>query len=133
VTHADVSELTLVDRIEITELLSRYSWAFDSRDGDAYVGVFTDDGELQGPTTTISGKESLRSWANDYPREPSKHFNTNVVIDGDGLVAHVSSYLVVIRLEESGLRPILMGSYEDVVHKTPNGWRINHRKLIIDR
>ncbi len=54
------------DRTEIYELYARYSWALDTGDTDAYVALFTEDGEAteetaSGATEVYRGREQIRS------------------------------------------------------------------------
>ncbi len=125
-------ELTTEDRRELTELLARYAWAFDTRDGEAYAALFTEDGMLQGPRTTIAGRDALRDWAANYDLTISRHISSNVVIEGDATQATVKSYLMSWTIDEDGIKPPLLGSYHDSVVKEPDGWRIAHRRLVID-
>ncbi|MGE0395034.1 MAG: nuclear transport factor 2 family protein, partial [Vicinamibacterales bacterium] len=60
----------------------------------------------------------------------NRHFNTSPVIIGlpDG-TARGSSYMMGISIKEKGGKPTidLMGKYEDIYVKTPDGWRMKER------
>lgn len=60
----------------------------------------------------------------------NRHFNTSPIIIGlpDG-TARGSSLMIGVSVKEKGGRPTidLMGKYEDVYVKTPQGWRIKER------
>lgn len=125
--------LSVADRLEITELLSRYAWAFDQRDGDSYADIFTENGQLQGPQTTIIGRDALRAWAADFPPATYHHSISNLVIEGSATEAVSRCYLMASQVDEHGIRPLLMGSYHDTLSKTADGWRIVHRRLVIEK
>ena len=53
------------DRLEITELYARYSWALDTGDTDGYVALFTEDAEAteetrEGGLEVRKGREEIR-------------------------------------------------------------------------
>ncbi|MGE0304234.1 MAG: nuclear transport factor 2 family protein [Acidimicrobiia bacterium] len=127
------TRLSADDRLEIIDLLARYSWAFDTRDGEAYARTFTDDGVMQGPVTTVAGAEQLTTWARDFPPSVTRHTTSNIVIEGSGERAAAKSTLVVVGAADGALTPILLGEYHDELHKTSSGWRIAHRRLVIHR
>ena len=58
------------DRLAILDMIGRYSQAWDEKDADAYVALYTDDGVFElnpelpdGPTISEHGREQIRSWA----------------------------------------------------------------------
>ncbi|MGE0308203.1 MAG: nuclear transport factor 2 family protein [Acidimicrobiia bacterium] len=125
--------LSADDRLEIIDLLGRYSWAFDARDGDAYARTFTHDGVMQGPVTAIEGVEQLTGWARDYPASLARHTISNIVIEGGADHAISKSTLVVLAGVDDEIKPVLLGEYHDSLRKTPDGWRIAHRRLVIHK
>jgi len=60
----------------------------------------------------------------------NRHFNTSPIIIGlpDG-TARGSSYMMGVSIKEKGGKPTidLMGKYEDIYVKTPDGWRFQKR------
>jgi hypothetical protein len=60
----------------------------------------------------------------------NRHFNMSPVIVGlpDG-TARGSSYMIGVSIKEEGGKPTidLMGKYEDIYVKTPDGWKIKER------
>ncbi len=66
----------------------------------------------------------------------NRHFNMSPIIVGlpDG-TARGSSYMIGITVKEPGGKPTidLMGKYEDVYVKTPEGWRMKERIWTSDR
>jgi len=79
--------VTGTDRDAIADLLARYCWAFDAGDGDAYVALWTDDGELSGFGDPSRGHEALKAAvAQSYEQLGGKtrHHLHNVVMEYDG-------------------------------------------------
>ncbi len=126
------------DRIEIDELLARYSRALDFRQFDELEGIFTPDGEFdagglghpQGPAAiremiegTIGGLDATQHLVGKSLIEFSE--------DGDS--AEVRTYLISQHIRESTPGPVkhyfLGGEYYDRVVRTPAGWRIAFRRL----
>lgn len=53
------------DRAEIQELMWRYVRALDSFDGEAYVRVFTDDGQFRSNQSVVQGRAALKKMVDD--------------------------------------------------------------------
>jgi hypothetical protein len=92
--------LTLEDRLEILELLSRYNLAADDKDVEAMVADFTEDGVIEGFYVTGQGKEAIRR---DLPAifeaegTLKRHLALNPRMVGDGETAEVSYVLLSSR------------------------------------
>jgi hypothetical protein len=72
--------------------------------------------------------------ARNIPPEPKrKHFimNSLIRLDGDRASAR-TSYLVVLQAAGAGLVPSVAGTYQDVLARTPAGWRFRERRLVHD-
>src|SRR5947209_7616671 len=89
--YAMLSQQEISDRLEIQELLVRYSHAVDTRDWDAYEGVFTDDAvidytEMGGPRGGV--KEVRKFLETAMPHFAGfQHMIANTVLEIDGDVA----------------------------------------------
>ena len=60
-----------------------------------------------------------------------RHNATNIVVDGDGLVATGSAFLIVY-LVDGGHKVISTGRYADELRKTDEGWRFTRRVFTAD-
>ena len=94
VNAADVDDLREAkDRAEIQELMWRYVRALDSFNGDAYVKVFTEDGQFRSGQNATKGRKALKKMVDDLrktraeraasgtPSPPMNHMITNTHIE----------------------------------------------------
>ena len=58
--QVDYAPTSAQDRAEIEDLMSRYLFAMDYGDLDAYVATFTEDGEIEFASGTYRGREEIR-------------------------------------------------------------------------
>jgi ketosteroid isomerase-like protein len=119
------------DRIEINDLINRHGHLVDAGELDRMGELFTADvtydvsdfglGALHGPAAVVDAARALGE------ANPVGHHVTNIVITpvGDGR-ARVRSKGIGIKADGTA------GSvtYEDVVTRRPDGWKISHRKVI---
>ena len=134
----------LEDKLEILDLIGRYSHAADGDDPQKYADLFTDDGIFHGRAgqpdeIIVKGRESL------------KRFHSNVVKRrGDSRTRHHQSATIFVKISETQAltrtylmtttrfkdRPeVLVGLtsvYEDEMVTTSSGWRIKYRKIYPD-
>jgi 3-phenylpropionate/cinnamic acid dioxygenase small subunit len=124
------------DRIEIEELLVRYSRAIDSRDFDTLETLFTEDatfdaGGLGCPTDAKAIRAMIEGTLTGL--DATQHLVGKSLIELDGDQAEVRTYLISQHIRESAPGPVkhyfLGGEYADRVVRTPAGWRIAYRRL----
>jgi 3-phenylpropionate/cinnamic acid dioxygenase small subunit len=126
--------LALEDRLAVADLIALHGHLVDSGAFDRFDELFTADviydvSGLGGePLLGIAAirDAGLRLGA----ANPAGHHVTNILIDqaADGSVTARSKFLGVRRDGTVGT-----GVYEDVVVRTPDGWRISHRRILIGR
>ncbi len=126
--------LTNDDKTEIRELVSRYNKAIDTGDADGYAATFTPDGEFVGIVGTFKGHDELRAFAADYAVNPemsdfasAQHWVTNLVVDGDGDDATAFSHLMMVKPDGEHGSIILVGHYDDTLHRVDGAWRFTRR------
>ena len=129
----------LVDRADITSALMRYAQAIDRGDLEAASRCFADDatasyeGNDVGPgrdTILAYFKGGARSLPSDKRTISSMHFIGNVLIELDGDVAHVESYMLahLFRGTDTPNEMLIRGlRYLDLFVRTQDGWQIQHR------
>lgn len=134
----------LVDKAEIEALVARYVTALDTRDAEAYAGVFTEDAEFDVSGTVHKGRAAIRKIVTDLqasrarneaagtPSPTLYHVMANTSIDVlDEANARHQSYAQTVRAGEDGRFIIgFMGRYEDVLVKRDGRWLIQSRKLV---
>lgn len=125
----------LEDKDAIRELFSEYCFRMDEFRFAELGELFTADGEWIAPYSRARGPAEIAAlMARNIPREPRrKHFimNSLIRLDGERATAR-TSYLVVLQEAGSGLVPSVAGTYEDVLVRTPAGWRFRERQLVHD-
>ena len=126
------------DRIEIEELLVRYSRALDYRRFEELAGIFTEDAEFDaGGLGHPHGPEAIRAMIEGTigDLDATQHLVGKSLIEfsADGDSAEVRTYLISQHIRESAPGDVkhyfLGGEYADRVVRTPEGWRIAYRRL----
>lgn len=137
--------LTAPDYAEIQQLYARYAFAYDTAEdnGNAYARVFTPDGAFNFPNgdprarcpviagsraAECKGHEALAKLARgsgNKSRLTLSHVTMNIVIEPTPEGATGKAYLGLPSPGGGGLR--VAGLYEDVLVKTPQGWRFKLR------
>ena len=126
------------DRIEIDELLARYSRALDYRQFDDLEDVFTADatfdaGGLGCPTGPANIRAMIEGTIGHL--DATQHLVGKSIVEfaPDGDSAEVRTYLISQHIRESAPTDVkhyfLGGEYYDKVVRTPEGWRIAYRRL----
>jgi ketosteroid isomerase-like protein len=121
----------------IRELMAAYAQALDACRFADVAACFAADGEwttdygaARGPAEIerfISGIVPVRG---EGPQR--KHYITNIIITVDGDIASAVSDYLIIRESESGLIPVMGGTYRDRFVKTAAGWRFSRKELVHD-
>lgn len=126
----------------IIDLTYAYCWALDEHRWDGLDTVFTEDATAELGSPLLTGREEIkrRVEAALSPLDDSQHMVTNHVViftrhdGGAGDTATSRCYLQaqhVRRRLEGGSNFVIGGRYEDEAVRTPQGWRLRHRRLIV--
>ncbi len=126
----------LSDRIEINDLLVRYTRALDSKDWALLDTVFTDDAELDYRSSGgIAGKlPEVKEWLERalalFPETLHLIGNSEVELDGDRARARTALYNPMFFANPDGSRHhfAIGACYLDELRRTPQGWRIVKRR-----
>ena len=126
-----MAELSIEDRVMITDLIARYAHTLDSGDLDGYVRNFAPDGVL---FEAHRGHDAIRTYVagviarRQADPNRTRHFAGAPTIDGDSERATVHSYLMWIT--EGAELPIHEAAeYNDVVVKRDGRWMFQSRVL----
>ncbi len=115
---------TAEDHVAITNLLARYCLALDLDDVDSWVDLFTADASYEVFGRTWEGHEGLRKLLRAAPG--GLHLGGPPVIDMVGVdEAATTQNLLFVEARTGTMRRTL---YTDRLHRTPDGWRIAHRR-----
>ena len=128
----DLQEIS--DRIEIQDLLSRYTDAIDRRDWDALDGVFTPDAFID--YTSVGGASGNLPEIKKFLDESFKFFESTqhligssvVDINGDEATSRTICHNPMVFKGGKDPRLLVCGIwYRDRLVRTPEGWRIAER------
>jgi hypothetical protein len=123
------------DRIEINDLLTRYTVAIDTKDWTLLDSCFTPDAQLDYTATggTKGGYPEVRAWLEKalaaFPMTVHYISNSTVTLQGDE--ARARTYVINpmgFPKEDGSLHIFTVGGfYVDRLVRTPEGWRIAER------
>jgi hypothetical protein len=125
----------LVDRAAITDVTIRYCWALDTKDWPVLDTVFTVDANADLTVDLVGREQILQRIKNALtPMDDTQHMVSNhqIVLNGDS--ATCRCYLQaqhVRKAAHGGPNFIIAGRYEDQLQRTPEGWRIVFRRLVV--
>jgi hypothetical protein len=125
----DLRELS--DRMEISDLLTAYTRAVDTRSWDDLDAVFTPDAVLDysavgGPVDTLA---AVKPWVAEGLRgfDRYQHLIGQVAIDLDGDTATATAYMTnpMVARAPDGMETLweVGGYYHHDLVRTPHGWR----------
>ena len=131
-----MSPSTVADRLAITDLTIAYCWALDTRDWDRLDDVFSADVTAELASPTLVGVEAIKARIKLalVPLDDSQHIvaNHQIVIEGDQATCRCYLHAQHVRRGvEGGDNLVIGGRYEDTMVRTADGWRINHRRLVM--
>ena len=121
--------LSLEDQLDIMELMARYNHAIDGGDPEGWAGTFTKDAVFEGSTATVKGRDEMLEFVRSRdPSNATRHWNNNVLIEGDGDDATAKVYLITF--DVSGPPKIRSsGIYHDTLKRVNGQWKFTHRKV----
>jgi hypothetical protein len=140
--------LSLEERFAILEVISKYSYTYDSLDPDGFADLFLEDARWEyyhagkeEPEICLSSREEIRNWARPrlegrVGKFNSRHHQTNTVFEsGSEDTARTRTMVLVTHHEVGDPHPLatLSGVYHDIWKKTAEGWKFAQRILYTDR
>ena len=135
---SSTSIITIEDKINIQELITKYNIALDTKNIDEWTNTWTEDGVWTAPFGEAKGKTELKNMVNQITNEfasGKRHVSSNIVIEDSSAnngMANARSYLTVIEAQKSP-EVVATGVYSDTLKKDTSGkWKFFQRKLDID-
>lgn len=132
----------LLDERAIGQVMQRYCHAMDYGPESEWVSCFTADGvfdvrDSDGDSLfRVAGHENLAGFIAEYPNTLPKfykHLYLSPIVDLDGDVARVESYVFVVWCDPGHAAEISsFGKVTDVFLRTPQGWRIKERVALTE-
>ena len=142
---ADLSEL--VNRTAIIDVLTQYSYRWDSKDSAGFAELFTEDGILErklNGVTVIGSKVEGREAIHEYAKTSHEgrladtlsqhHFSGIVFLELTDTRAVTENMALITHRTDESAAPYIRSSgyYLNTWQKTRNGWRIRKRVLKVD-
>lgn len=134
-TTLDASGLqALQDRLDVEQVLYRYSAAVDSFDKAGLRGVMADDIEgIYGNADPVHGGDALTDWIDGATASAIwQHHLLNVyTVDIDGDSARTLSYITSYQVfkEDPDAAVLLAARYHDELRRTSDGWKLSKRVM----
>ncbi len=127
--------LDIQHRLAIQELLERYCHNADYNPPERMRDMFAADGIFEVPAMELrfEGIESIIAFFK-LSRESNssmRHVISNIVIEGDADQAKSAAYLQVISVKDGVITPLGFGRYMDQLRHYPEGWRLQHRLVVM--
>ena len=146
IRNVQAAESFEVDRQQILDLISRYSYTWDGKDAEAFSALFQDNATISTysagtlSSTTRSNKERL---ARAHERLQlfttqgiqTRHYQTNTILErlSDGTVRGDTLFQVAWQYpSEPAPKLVHSGTYGDLFAKTSSGWKFASREIHID-
>ena len=134
------SALTGQDYAEIEQLIARYYQALDFEDRTMFESIWTEDAvyRIESMGQPVEGRDAIVErtvgrWADRPPEHERRHWQNNLVVTPTPDGATTRTYWISFEVSYSPPKPALSGHYDDVLVRTPDGWRFKERVLTIDR
>jgi|SRR5262245_2976578 len=142
----NTKDLPAVDRQEILDLISRYSYTWDGKNAEGWTALYLDNATH----ASYSGGEFTRASQSNkerlaYARErhqsftkqgiQTRHYQTNPVLERapDGTVQGETMFSVIWQYAgEPAPKLAHSGIYRDVFVKTASGWKFGRREVHVD-
>jgi hypothetical protein len=123
----------LVDRAAISDLLHAFARALDTKDWEAYVDTYAEDGVIELPWATATREELAEFVPRDLGRfHATHHISSNHSIEIDGDTARSRSYLLAMHVldpEDQGSQWLAAGWYDNEYRRTPEGWKLTKVRI----
>jgi 3-phenylpropionate/cinnamic acid dioxygenase small subunit len=144
--HLKAEDSFTADRQQILDLISRYSYTWDTKDAEAWSALFLDDATVSTylaghlSDTMRSNKERLATARESHQRFiaqgiQTRHYQTNSLLErtSDGSVRGETMLAVVWQSAgDSAPKLVHSGTYRDVFVKTASGWKFASREIRLD-
>lgn len=119
----------------IRELMARYCHALDACQFGEVASLFARDGEWTTTYGSARGHAQIEALLTGVVPKPGegpqrKHYITNMLITLAGDRASARSDYLVVRESESGLMPVMGGTYMDTFVKHEGVWLFTRKQLV---
>jgi hypothetical protein len=133
--------MKVADRQDIADLISAYSYGYDTLDWELFGSIFAPDAIMASPLGESQGRETIVARSREFRERlaadgvQTRHYQTNTLLNegSDGRIGGRTLVFVAWQhTGEPGPTPMHTGEYRDEYVRTPDGWRIARREVVID-
>lgn len=131
---------------DVTRLIHQYVWANDAQDWQQCASLYTEDAVFRRPSggDPVVGREAILASFTARPPRAQRHVMANTLVDVVSEAEARAKSVIVLYMgdavpEDSGAglpvqdaKSPLIGTFEDRVVKTPEGWRFAERRGGLD-
>lgn len=126
----------LLLRQACADLVARYAWLNDERRFEELARLFTDDAVLYRPSApdqAITGRAAILEAMRKRPETTvTLHVTSDLLVERkDANTVHLRSKMLMFsgaRSEPGSARPPAVGTFDDVLALTPDGWKFAQRR-----
>lgn len=125
------------DRLALLDLEGAYGHAYDSKQGEVWAALFTEDGIYQGRRLTgmpeqnfVQGRDALARFCASQPLSGIHTMHApHLTLDGDRATGRIHFQFQAAGVDEHGRTQsrAVTGYYDVAYVRTPDGWRIRRR------
>jgi 3-phenylpropionate/cinnamic acid dioxygenase small subunit len=126
------------DDAEIRNLIARIAHTADTGNVDDYVRCFTADARWELPGAPRCGHADIRAGSQARrdsgeigPGSATRHVVGTTVVDVDGAGARGRSYFQFFVQTTTTPQLRLVGQYDDLFVRCPDGWLLAHRRITL--
>lgn len=126
----------IADKLEIQELLARYSICVDTGDADGFAAIFTEDGiwEWRAVGLSFCGRRAIGEIARAVSThvKGAQHAISNPLIRIEGNKAKSICQLTCFLSRPEQIYSLMLGYYEDELVKVDDTWLISRRSVRVE-
>ena len=136
----DAEELRrIADELEIRDLIARAAQVTDFGELSDYSALWTEDVAWELPDAPVHGSAALvvaaetrRATGSTGPGSNTKHVITTLAVRVDGTdTASSTCYWIFFGDTTTTPVALVMGQYDDTLHREPGGWKIARRQITL--
>ncbi|MBX9896740.1 MAG: nuclear transport factor 2 family protein [Qipengyuania sp.] len=117
---------------EIERMIVDYAAASDAGEWGRVAAMYAEEGRMNRPTAPdvfVEGRAAILAAFEARPARVSRHIVANIQVDVAGDEASATSQILLFT---AAGQPPLVGSYQDRLVRTPEGWRFVERRGSLD-
>lgn len=123
-TDSQIEILSKIDELEVRKVLDEYCLRLEVNTFEEWLDLFTDDTVYEVYRRTLTGRDEVREMLSKAPDGVHLGGPARITLDGDKAET-IQNYLFIAAETGDWNR----GWYFRTLVRTPDGWRISHTKV----